>query len=178
MKGAQPIAIVWSKVINAITSLQTYKGDDNPFLMVTPKLSLNLLQMKAELDLGLRLLGMANSQLGFRRRLSLKQHLSPGFCWLCDEHNALNQWMFGGNIKSMIEDTMRVNHMMQQAAGRGHGRGFLGGQGHGCGGFFHGRFQRRGGRGFFRDHGGCGSNFQQNQSQGRGRSQRGCAQNN
>ena len=117
MKGIQPIAIVWSKVINAITSLQSYRGDDNPFLMIMPKLSLNLLQMKAEFDLGLCLLGMANSQLGFRCWLSLKQHLSPGFRRLCDEHNPLNQWMFGGNIKTTIEDTMRVNHMMQQVAG-------------------------------------------------------------
>ena len=181
VKGCQPIAMAWSKIIQAVTVLQKYRGDDSPFVTVTPKLSLNLQQIKAELDVGLRLLGMANSQLGFRRRATLKPHLAPGFRCLCDEHNPLTQWMFGGNIKSTIEDTMRINHMMHQAysgnRGRGRGRGFLGGRSRGRGGYYRGRFTRRG-RGSFRGRGGSGNNTQQNHSSGRGRSQRGRAQNN
>ena len=98
-KGCQPIAIVWSKIITAITHLQRYRQDGNPYLMVTPNYSLDLQQLKSELDLGLRLLGMANSQLALRRRFTLKRYLSPGFKCLCDEHNPISQWMFGGNIK-------------------------------------------------------------------------------
>ena len=79
VKSCQPIAIAWSKIIQALTVLQKYRGDDSPFVSVIPKLSLNLHQLKAELNVGLRLLGMANSQLGFRHRSTLKPHLALGF---------------------------------------------------------------------------------------------------
>ena len=127
-KGCEPLAIVWSKIITAITHLQRYRQDDNPYLMVTPNYSLDLQQLKSEMDLGLRLLGMANSQLALRRRFTLKRYLSPGFKRLCDEHNPISQWMFGGNIKATIEDTAKINKMIAEATphrGRGRG-GFLG----------------------------------------------------
>ena len=59
VKACRPIA--WPKIIQALTVLQRYRGDKNQFLTVTPKLSLDLQQIKAEVDLGLQLLGMANS---------------------------------------------------------------------------------------------------------------------
>ena len=156
MKGYQPIANAWQKIITAITHLQRYRGKDNPFLAITQEFSLDMLQIKAELDLSLRLLGMANSQLALRRHLTMRRHLAPGFKRLCDEHNPLNQWMFGGDIKSMIDDMSKINKIMADAhsyPGRGCGQGnFLGGRGRGgfCGGPFRagGHGGRRGGRGF------------------------------
>ena len=101
IKGCQPIANV---IITAITHLHHYRGTDNPFLQITPEHSIDIMQIKAELDLGLRLLGMANCQLGLRRRLTMRPHLAPRFHHLCAEHHQINQWMFGGNIKATIDD--------------------------------------------------------------------------
>ena len=44
MKGCQPIANAWQKVITAITHLHRHRGKENPFLAVTPKFSLDMLQ--------------------------------------------------------------------------------------------------------------------------------------
>ena len=87
---------------HAVTPLHRYRGKDNPFLVVIPEFSLDMLQLKAELDLCLRILGMANSQLALRRRLTMRRYLTPGFKRLCDEHSPLSQWMFGGNVKATI----------------------------------------------------------------------------
>ena len=71
--------------------------------------------MRQLLDLALRLLGMANSQLAIHRRSKLKQHLAPGFHRLCEDHIPFNQWMFGGNIKVTIDDTLKINRMVDNA---------------------------------------------------------------
>ena len=184
MKGCQPIANVWQKIITGITHLQRHRQDDNPFLVITPDFSLDINQIKAELDLGLRLLGMANSQLALRRRLTMKRYLAPGFKRLCDEHNDINQWMFGGNIKATIDDVSKINRMVLDASQsyqyqyRGRGRGFLGGRPRGSrGGYF--RAGRRGpGRGGFRGRGGRGFSSPQNHQGGRGRSQKAPQHNN
>ena len=131
--------------------------------------------------MGLRLIGMANSQLAFRRRFTMKHYLAPGFKRLCDKHNPINQWMFGGNIKSTIDDISKVNRMMAEANNyptRGRGRGFLGGRGrfHSHGGYFRGSRQggRRGGwSSGYRGRGSRGFSFQSSQGNGHGHSQRG-----
>ena len=148
--------------------------------MVTPELSLDLQQIKSELDLGIRLLGTANSQLGLHRRLTLKRYLSPGFKRLCDEHHPLTQYMFGGNIKATIDDTTKINRMVAESQGS-RGKPFLGrGRGRSRGGFSRGggHFVRRGGYRGFRGGRGRANSFPQNQNQapGRGRSQRGAQQ--
>ena len=183
-KGCQPIAMVWAKIIQAFTALQRYRKDKNPFLMVTPDLSLDLNQLKAELDLGLRLLGTANLQLGLRRRLTLKSHLSPGFKRLCEQHLPISQFMFGGNIKAVIDDTTKINRMVADSQSydqhRGRGRPFLGGRGRSFRGGSFRRGGRSGRRGSFRGFRGRGRghNFQQNQQHGKGHSQKAPPQNN
>ena len=130
MKGCQPIANAWQKIITGITHMQRHRKDDDPMISLTPDFFIDIMQIKAELDLGLQLLGMANSQLGFRRRFTLRRHIAPGYKRLCDDHHPMNQWMFGGNIKATIEDMTRVNRMMADAQAdnyRGRGR-FLGGR--------------------------------------------------
>ena len=115
VKGMQLLAIIWSKVILALTALQCHRQSTNTVLYVSPDFTLDLQQMKAELDLGLRLLGCANSQLGRRCRLNLKHHLAEGFKCLSNPTHPMNQFMFGGNIRASIEHTLKVTKMVKDA---------------------------------------------------------------
>ena len=137
--------------------------------------------MKQDLDLGVRLIGMANSQLSFKRKMQLKSYIAPGFARLCNESTPLTQWMFGGDVKGLIEKTMKINQMVRRAHGNyRRGRGFQGpflGRGRGGfrGGFSKGgnTYFKGGGRGFRRgrargghsSHRGQSSHQSQNQPQ-------------
>ena len=47
MKGCQPIANVWQKIITGITHMQRHRKDDNPFLNFTPDFAVDIMQIKA-----------------------------------------------------------------------------------------------------------------------------------
>ena len=151
MKASQPFASVWATLISLETHLKA-KGSDLQF--VCDDLSIDFLQLRKNLDQGLRLLGIANSQMVVHRKEILAQFLHKDFKKLCKSHVPFDQWMFSSNLKGLLEDTIRVNQMVQQnkpttpqvpKKGYGHGRGHDQQQRRGASG---GNFQHQRGRGF------------------------------
>ena len=66
------------------------------------------------MDQGLRLLGIANSQMVVHRKEILSNFLNKDFKKICKSHVAFDQWMFGSNLKALLEDTVQVNKLVQQ----------------------------------------------------------------
>ena len=131
MKATQPIALAWSSVISLENHLKA-RGLDLEYSH--EGLHVDFVQLRKHLDQGLRLLGIANSQMVVHRKDILSQYLHKDFKKLCKSHVPFDQWMFNSNLKGLLEDTIRVNRMVQQnrpppttpfpKKGFGRGRGF------------------------------------------------------
>ena len=112
MKAAQPVSIVWDTLIqfeNHLKATQTpmsHKFSDS--------LTVDFQLLRKHLDQALRLLGIANSQMVVHRKEILSQFLNKDFKKICKKHIAFDQWMFGSNLKTLLEDTARVNRLVQQ----------------------------------------------------------------
>ena len=80
----------------------------------SPTLSVDFQQLRKHMDQGLHLLGIANSQMVMHRKEVLSNFLNKDFKKICKSHVAFDQWMFGSNLKTLLEDTARVNKLVQQ----------------------------------------------------------------
>ena len=76
MKASQPFASIWATLISLETHLKA-KGSDLQF--VCDDLSIEFLQLRKNLDQGLHLLGIANSQMVIHRKEILAQFLHKDF---------------------------------------------------------------------------------------------------
>lgn len=112
MKSSQSFATVWSTLITLENHL---KATNQPLqVAASDTLTVDFLQLRKMMDQGLRLLGIANSQMVVHRKDILSQFLHKDFKKLCKSHVPFDQWMFGTNLKTLLEDTIRVNRMVQQ----------------------------------------------------------------
>ena len=151
MKASQPFASVWATIISLENHLKA-KGSDLQF--VCDDLTIDFLQLRRNLDQGLWLLGIANSQMVIHRKEILAQFLHKDFKNLSKRHVPFDQWMFSSNLKGLLEDTIRVNRMVQQNKPT---TSQVPKKGYGCRrgqhqqqrrGIFGGNFQHQCGRGF------------------------------
>ena len=154
MKASQPFVVVWSTLIKRETFL---KSQNNPLQFVfSDGSTVDFLHLRKQMDQGLRILGIANSQMVVHRKDILAQFLNKDFKKLCKPHVPFDQWMFSTNLKGLLEDTIRVNRMVQQNKGQPilakkpffRGRG--GPQGPRRGGFNQTGYQQKQGKGFGR----------------------------
>ena len=112
MKTAQPVAIVWDTLIQLENFL---KASHTPMLhKFSDNLTVDFQILCKHLDQALCLLGIANSQMVVHRKDTLSQFLNKDFKKICKKHIAFDQWMFGSNLKNLLEDTARVNRLVQQ----------------------------------------------------------------
>ena len=112
MKAAQPISIVWSKLIALENHLKATGLDLK--VDFTSNLSIDFRQLRKDLDQALRLIGIANSQMVVHRKETLSAFLNKDFKKICRSHIPFDQWMFSSNLKGLLEDTIRVNRLVQQ----------------------------------------------------------------
>ena len=112
MKAAQPFAIVWATLIQ----LENHLKLQGQSLQVpcSDNFTVDFLHLRRQMDQGLRLLGIANSQMVVHRKDILAQFLNRDFKKLCKPHVPFDQWMFSSNLKTLLEDTICVNRMVQQ----------------------------------------------------------------
>ena len=176
MKASQPFAIVCSTLI----ALENHLKATNTPLQVdcNPGLTIDFMSLRKQMDQGLRLLGIANSQMVVHRKDILSKFLNKDFKKLCKPHVPFDQWMFSTNLKTLLEDTIRINRMVQQnkptpppqnkpvfSRGRGGPQGSRRG--------FQGRYPNQQGRGFGRGwQQGSTTHVQQNQKQNTGQHKR------
>ena len=114
-KGAQPLASVWYKIIQCETAVKKQNPDKLAVLSIGPGLDLDFAEIRQLLDLSLRLLGMASAELAIQRRSDLQCFIVPAFQKLCKGHVSFTRWMFGENVKAQIEDTTKINRMVESA---------------------------------------------------------------
>ena len=112
MKASHPLAIVWSTLI----TLENHLKATNMSLQVqcNPGLTVDFVALQKQMDQGLRLLGIANSQMVVHCKETLSHFLNKDFKKLCKPHVPFDQWMFSSNLKTLLEDTIHVNCMVQQ----------------------------------------------------------------
>ena len=170
MKAAQPFAIVWDALIQVEHHL---KIQGQPLQVpCSDSFTVDFLFLHKQMDQGLRLLGIVNSQMVTHRKDVLAQYFNKDFKKLCKPHVPFDRWMFHSNLKGLLEDTIRVNRMVQQNKAQpvykksfSWGRGFPQGPHRGQGGF-----QQQRGKGFGRGWQ-QGNNTQQQQQQKKSGSQ-------
>ena len=114
-KGAQPLVSVWYKIIQCQSILKKQNPDKSAVLTIGPIMEVDFAKLRELLDLSLRLFGMASSQLVIQKRLDLGSFVAPGFQKLCKDHVPFTRWMFGENMKNQIEDTSKINRMVDSA---------------------------------------------------------------
>ena len=112
MKSSQPFAIVWEALIRLESHLKASKSSLS--YKFSDTLSIDFQYLRKNMDQGLRLLGIANSQMVVHRKDTLSQYLNKDFKKICKSHIPFDQWMFGSNLKALLEDTARVNKLVQQ----------------------------------------------------------------
>ena len=112
MKSSQPFAIVWNTLIQLENHLKSVRSPLN--FKFSDSLDIDFQLLRKNMDQGLRLLGIANSQMVVHRKDTLAQFLNKDFKKICKSHIAFDQWMFGSNLKTLLEDTARVNCLVQQ----------------------------------------------------------------
>ena len=139
VKACQPLASAWATIIK----VESYFKSQNEQTAheLSDDLTLDFHQLRTQLDLSLRLLGVANSQMVLHRREILSGFLNPDFAKLCKPHVKFNQWMFGTDFKTLLQDTIRENQLIkkgqQKPKAQPQGQqSFLGGKKN-----FRGRFQ-------------------------------------
>ena len=112
MKASQPFAKVWSTLIALENHLKASQASLS--VKMSSSLTVDFQVLRKQMDLGLRLLGIANSQMVTHRKETLSAYLNKDFKKICKSHIPFDQWMFGSNLKALLEDTIRVNRMVQQ----------------------------------------------------------------
>ena len=112
MKSSQPFALVWNTLIQLENHLKSVHSPLN--FKFSDALDIDFQLLRKNMDQGLRLLGIANSQMVVHRKENLAQFLNKDFKKICKSHIAFDQWMFGSNLKTLLEDTARVNKLVQQ----------------------------------------------------------------
>ena len=113
-KGAQPLVSVWYKIIQCQNILKK-QNPDKSCTFTVGHLHIDFAELRELLVLSLRLIGMASSQLAIQHRLDLGNFVAPGFHKLCEEHVPFTRWMFTENVKTQIEDTSKINRMVDSA---------------------------------------------------------------
>ena len=112
MKATQPLVIVWDTLIQLENHL---KATSTPLTVrFSSDFSVNFQILRKHLDQSLHLLGIANSQMVVHRKDILAKFLNKDFKNICKSHVPFDQWIFGSNFKGLLEDTVRVNHLVQQ----------------------------------------------------------------
>ena len=112
MKSSQPFAIVWEALIRLESYLKASKSSLS--YKFSDTVSIDFQNLRKNMDQGLRLLGIANSQMVVHRKETLAQYLNKDFKKICKSHIPFDHWMFGSNLKTLLEDTARVNKLVQQ----------------------------------------------------------------
>ena len=112
MKGSQPLTIVWDTFIQIENHLKN-KGRLTA-VKVSDTLTVDSQQLGKLLDQSLCILGIANSQMVIHCKEILRQFLNKDFKKICKRHVPFNQWMFGSNLKALLEDTVHVSCLVQQ----------------------------------------------------------------
>ena len=112
MKASQPFAVVRSTLINLENFCKSHKMSCSTKFSDT--FSVDFQFLRKQMDQGLCLLGMANSQIFVHRKEILSNFLNKDFKKICKSHVAFDQWMFGSNLKALLEDTVRVNKLVQR----------------------------------------------------------------
>ena len=112
MKASQPFVHVWSTLIKIEANL---KAANSPCqIPCSDDFTVDFMQLHKQMDQGLRLLGIVNSQMVVHCKDVLAQFLKKDFKKLCKPHVPFDQWMFSSNLKTLLDDTIRVNRMVQQ----------------------------------------------------------------
>ena len=114
-KGMLPLISVWATILKCETALKKYNPDKSTEIQITLSLTIDFYKLRQMMDLGLCLLGIANLQLAIKRRLNIRPFITSGVQRLCTENQPFNQWYFGGNVKASIDDTSKINHMVEQS---------------------------------------------------------------
>ena len=112
MKSTQPLAIVWDTLIQLENFLKSNKQSLS--FKLSNSFSVDFQVLRKHMDQALRLLGIANSQMVVHRKDLLSHYLNKDFKKICKKHIAFDHWMFGSNLKALLEDTARVNKLVQQ----------------------------------------------------------------
>ena len=144
VKACQPLALVWSKLIQVENFFNSH--DEECSFDLSKDLHVDFHELRTQLDLSLRLMGVANSQMVLHRRESLASFLNPDFSKLCKPHVKFNQWMFGSDFKTLLQDTIRENQLIKKGQTKPKGSQSQGQQQNNFLGSKKGfrRFQRRG----------------------------------
>ena len=112
MKATQPLVTVWDTLIQLENHLKT--SGKNLQVRFTNNLTIDFQQLRKLLDQSLQLLGIANSQMVKHRKDILSQFLNKDFRKICRSHVPFDQWMFGSNLRTLLEDIAHVNPLVQQ----------------------------------------------------------------
>ena len=114
IKSASPIAIAWSKLLNLQMHIQKRQNavgveGDAMIPIANNEPDLNISEVIRDLQLGLKVLGIASVQSIQKRRLDLRYKLTGAAKELADPSKPFDDNIFGPNLKQHFTSILNVN---------------------------------------------------------------------
>ena len=116
LHAAQPTTVVWDKLSSleaALKKSSDVNAKDEAVLLVGDKV-FNITELRTQMDLSLKLLGVTNVQLFSHRRFRLKSFLNAQYQDLCQYSQPMDWRMFRPDVKGSIRNITELNKVSKK----------------------------------------------------------------
>ena len=113
-KSAQPLAAAWATLTEVEFHIQqdmNLDTDDEKSIASPNRFALNVSKVLKQLELGLKVLGMASVQCNQKHHLDLKYKLVPSARELADKDQKMEPLLFGDNLKEHYRTIQENNRL-------------------------------------------------------------------